>query len=190
MIQQLTTTKHTQMTNNKKQRAVNKEFIPYELALDLQELGFDEYCFGVYFNPTQKLFIGKTINKHTRDVRTLAPTYSQAFRWFRENWNLHHSIEFDKTQYFARLDGLTSNIFETYEEAEITCLKKLIEIVTNCLRANILIHFTFLSLFEKIVKGNKKLFRGENTPEQHEEFHKEMKNLEDRIDNDKFGGQG
>ena len=176
------------MTNNKKQRAVNKEFIPYELALDLQELGFDEYCFGVYFNLTQKLFIGKTINKHTRDVRTLAPTYSQAFRWFRENWNLHHSIEFDKTQYFGRVDDWTSNIFETYEEAEVTCLKKLIEIQTNCLWATIFIHWTFLSLLEKIVKGNKKLFRGESTPEQDEEFRKEINNLKDRLNKAEFGG--
>jgi hypothetical protein len=27
---------------------MNKEFIPYEQALDLKELGFDEPCFGWY----------------------------------------------------------------------------------------------------------------------------------------------
>jgi hypothetical protein len=175
------------MSNNK-QSSIDKEFVPYAEALALKELGFNEPCFGVYFNPTQKLFIGKTINKHTRDVRTLAPTYSQAFRWFRENCNLHHSIEFDKTQYFGRVNDWTSNIFETYEEAEVTCLKKLIEIETNCLWANIFIHCTFLSLLEKKVKGNKKLFRGESTPEQDEEVRKEIKNLKDRLNKAEFGG--
>jgi len=27
---------------------MNKEFIPYEQALELKELGFDEPCFGCY----------------------------------------------------------------------------------------------------------------------------------------------
>jgi hypothetical protein len=29
---------------------MNKEFIPYEQALELKELGFDEHCF-CFFNP-------------------------------------------------------------------------------------------------------------------------------------------
>jgi len=188
------------MTNNKKQREIKKEFIPYELALDLQELGFDEYCFGVYFNVTQELFIGKTINKHTRDVRTLAPTYSQAFTWFRE-MDLYSEITFDHTKHDESIGfywriwwsptEYSSDAFgeecgyETFQEAQVACLKELIEIVTNCHEANIFIHLTHLSLLERIVKGNKKLFREESTPEQHEEFRKEMKNLEDRINNDK-----
>ena len=122
---------------------MEKEFIPYELALELKQLGFDEPCFGIYFNFTQELFIGKTINKHTRDVRTLAPTYSQAFRWFRENHNLNHMlnpftrgevIEGDLVEsmcfgYAIQDEVIGETDFKTYEEAELECLKHLIFIV-------------------------------------------------------------
>jgi hypothetical protein len=31
---------------------MGKEFVPYELALKLKEIGFDEPCFGYYTSPT------------------------------------------------------------------------------------------------------------------------------------------
>jgi hypothetical protein len=34
------------MTNNKQQTAV--DFVPYELALELKQIGFDEPCFAFY----------------------------------------------------------------------------------------------------------------------------------------------
>jgi hypothetical protein len=128
---------------------INKEFIPYELALELKQLGFDKPCFGVYFNSTQELFIGKKVNQSTEDVRTLAPTYSQAFRWFREKYDLVHyidrnddkMIEYVKSKGVEDLfkyrcgysDGTFHNIkgYHTYEEAELACLKKLIELVKS-----------------------------------------------------------
>jgi hypothetical protein len=77
-----------------------------------------------------------------------APTYSQAFRWFREKYNLRGFIGFrpnvkmfDYHIYDMSLSGLeytkqrTMEEFNkdpkvgTYEEAELACLKKLIEIV-------------------------------------------------------------
>ena len=77
-----------------------------------------------------------------------APTFSQAFRWFREKFkaegyiNLNDSKENNFHYYFNYIN--TNNIhnrreycdffignFKTYEEAELECLKKLIEIVTN-----------------------------------------------------------
>ena len=65
---------------------IEKDFVPYEEALALKELGFDEPCFAVYFNTTQQLYFDKYINEFNKDVRTLAPTFSQAFRWFREQY--------------------------------------------------------------------------------------------------------
>ena len=73
---------------------MEKDFIPYEEALALKELGFDEPCFAVYFNTTQQLYFDKYINEFNKDVRTLAPTFSQAFRWFRENHNLRCQINY------------------------------------------------------------------------------------------------
>jgi hypothetical protein len=71
------------------------------------------------------------------------PTFSQVFRWFREKQDIegfvHKSIEGNYYFVIKRLGNNESNIYEftktvpknfnTYEEAELTCLEKLIEIV-------------------------------------------------------------
>lgn len=73
------------------------------------------------------------------------PLYQQAFRWFREKQAIegfiHKAIE--GTYYFVikRLGNNENNMYEfitnapknvdTYEEAELECLKKLIEIVES-----------------------------------------------------------
>jgi hypothetical protein len=66
-----------------------------------------------------------------------APTFSQAFRWFREKYDLNFYVwkkedlfrivlqrPFENSYFF-------NNEFNTYEEAELECLRKLIEIVKN-----------------------------------------------------------
>jgi hypothetical protein len=74
-----------------------------------------------------------------------APTYSQAFRWFRENYELDSEIymnhEYGVKFYTYLVLKLEKSIVShksgyavkqnTYEEAELECLKKLIEIVKN-----------------------------------------------------------
>ena len=62
--------------------------------------------------------------------RWTAPTFSQSFRFFREKYGLHQYVEYIKTA--NRYDwwvGHTFNNTKTYEEAELECLRKLIEIV-------------------------------------------------------------
>jgi hypothetical protein len=74
-----------------------------------------------------------------------APTFSQAFRWFRDKHKLIHHMywvykkKYDGIDWIFHIKGINminNNVvphdetrFETYEEAELTCLKKLIEIV-------------------------------------------------------------
>ena len=119
--------------SNKQQTAV--EFVPYELALELKQLGFDEPCFGVYFNPTQELFIGKKVNEYTKDVRTPASTYSQAFRWFRNNGKVaeifSQLLPSNKYKWGFKIQGVegVTDGFFTYEEAELACLRHLIKTV-------------------------------------------------------------
>lgn len=112
--------------------AQQTEFIPYEKALELKELGFDEPCFG-YWNidpylpkPTFNL-----VKPFDHEWCIPAPLYQQAFRWFREKHNVHHLIEFDFDIYNAVLKCSLVLSCTTYEEAELACLKKLIEIVKN-----------------------------------------------------------
>ena len=114
----------------------------YPEALELKQLGFAEPCLafynGKFLDSTQFDFD----NCSMKDVGQclLAPTYSQAFRWFREKYHLegipqhaedrlwykfHIStyLEYGKKNIYADFE------YPTYEKAELACLKKLIEIV-------------------------------------------------------------
>lgn len=108
---------------------MEKEFVPYDLALDLKELGFDEPCFGIYYNKTKEFVLGKIVNEYTLEVRTWCPLYQQAFRWFREKYKSNFIIGFGNDGGYYRIGNLFSKWYKTYEEAELECLKKLIEIV-------------------------------------------------------------
>ena len=117
---------------------MEKEFVPYEIALALKELGFDEKCISVYLTSIKRpypMYRPYTINEQTDEL--LRPLYQQAFRWFREKHNLyplsvnteyHSSFSLDmKFLSFIRADKSKDH----YAEAELECLKKLIEIVKN-----------------------------------------------------------
>jgi len=127
------------MTSNKQQTAV--EFVPYELALELKQLGFDEPCFGGYYSNQDNvnLWFFKEAKNSDRDERVregfaTAPTYSQAFRWFRKKFNCHHTINLNKKYVgiaYSSVVNFSIDEFNTYEEAELACLRKLIELVKN-----------------------------------------------------------
>jgi len=124
---------------------MNKEFIPYQQALELKELGFDDkmrfddiikpwYHKGILCN--NDMYLIPIINEHPRNC--YAPLYQQAFRWFREKYGMLYTIEenLEDDQVWYEWDVKSSNGFEgsfeaTYEEAELACLKKLIEIAKN-----------------------------------------------------------
>jgi hypothetical protein len=121
---------------------MNKEFIPYEQALELIKLGFDEKCIAWYPNDSAALSIDGVYLGERRSgsykLLAYAPLYQQAFRWFREKHGLVGITKFG-TQEFTyniyNIDGIGMLTKEslsfngTYEEAELACLKKLIEIV-------------------------------------------------------------
>ena len=119
---------------------MDKEFIPYEQALELKELGFNENCLAFY-NFGERLMPIDTDFTNFRELSddlTKAPLYQQAFRWFREKYGMLYTIEenLEDDQVWYEWDVKSSNGFEgsfeaTYEEAELACLKKLIEIVKN-----------------------------------------------------------
>jgi hypothetical protein len=68
---------------------MKKEFIAYEQALELKELGFDEPCFGRYDgrdeNKGKIWYEMPNLGKGWIPVEdVLAPLYQQAFRWLHE----------------------------------------------------------------------------------------------------------
>ena len=106
---------------------MEKEFIPYEQALELKELGFDEPCLA-YLKPNV-LTYEITIGEFNEFEYHSAPLYQQAFRWFREKYNLHFPIAVSDGFWF--FERWRIGVYKTYEEAELACLTKLIEIVEN-----------------------------------------------------------
>jgi len=147
---------------------MDKEFIPYEQALELKELGFNEPCFGYHLNNEFQFFanIRSCNNNSEFKFYPTAPTFSQCFKWFRDKYDLVHEISWSKykgglnfdydvfslvlptddelgdeddiasDKSMETYDSLVDKDFRhhesnTYEEAELACLKKLIEIVKN-----------------------------------------------------------
>lgn len=124
---------------------LEKEFVPYEESVELKELEFDEPCFGGYDMETLKLWIGYLNDgeQFNREYYYPAPTLSQAFRWFRDKYNLSGVIIPTVTMYWTfktmtvvesiievpPYKHVDANDYRTYEEAELACLRKLIEIV-------------------------------------------------------------
>jgi hypothetical protein len=110
---------------------MEKEFVPYEQALALKELGFDKPCLGGYIrfrgSGTFELAFYKYRNvdfNTTSNIYVSAPLFQQAFRWFRESKNGSYN-HLDFIYEYMKDDSIT------YEEAELACLRKLIEIVKN-----------------------------------------------------------
>jgi hypothetical protein len=129
---------------------MENEFVSYTQALALKELGFDEPVIAMYKEEFKKdLYPTKYWSKDNRNSMWIegvisAPTYSQAFRWFREKYKLKADIIHAKSN-----GGYTYTIWKwnfdnsignwerigvvnswlTYEEAELACLFALINIV-------------------------------------------------------------
>ena len=110
---------------------IEQEFIPYEQALALKELGFEETCMRGWDKN------GKIWYHPDSDIVLDNPTFSQAFRFFREKYGLHYiickNIQMDGYGYrevilIPYMEENENTIFKTYEEAEVECLVKLIEI--------------------------------------------------------------
>lgn len=122
-------------------------FVSYEIALKLKELGFKEECLGWYlFEIANKENISSVIlasfirNWNHYGDRINAPLYQQVFKWFREKHNLFGCIDLqvcNPPHWYIRIDDIIKNDylyhsedenlkFKTYEEAEEECLIKLI----------------------------------------------------------------
>jgi hypothetical protein len=155
---------------------MEKEIVPYELALRLKNLGFSELVNYFYsnggilhprvlssgyepmdfepsdfcenFNTNVKYQVG---NSYYFENVISAPTISQVFRWFRDKQDMCGYVrrgsktmhEHLKKEGFAVRDYewsiiTTEGVYlncrgmeNTYEEAELACIEKLIEIVES-----------------------------------------------------------
>jgi hypothetical protein len=124
---------------------MENEFLPYELAVEMKSIGFDEPCLGYFASKDAKTIrlalwthIGYVNANRLDDDLVTAPLYQQIFSWAREK---HHHYAFlqptsdsiSENYCFKILDQYSgkfySKSYETYEKAELECVKKLIEIL-------------------------------------------------------------
>jgi hypothetical protein len=129
--------------------SIETNFVPYQIALDMKLLGFDEPCFTYYGNISACLFgLKGDIKFHTNtlldivhgeNVVSSAPLYSQAFKFFRDKYNLYYSINplgynmcLGSVGELGSLKSVNADVnapYGNYQEAELACLVALIEIV-------------------------------------------------------------
>jgi len=122
---------------------MKNEFIPYEQALALKGLGFDEPCIALYNEECKTLHL--SLNLVNKKPYFCAPLYQQAFRWFRQKHNILATVYSNASGYlyewsdnvggthrgWSDCEGPNDGgVWDTYEEAELACLKKLIELST------------------------------------------------------------
>jgi len=139
---------------------MEKEFVTYEQAIKLKELGFKEICFAYFrkdlngkficsidgmvnINDKQKFMTSDEnglINHEARVSYISAPLKQQVFRWFRNNHKLQAEILWRgdmscfcyKTGNFKYSShSFSKDDYKTYEEAESACIDKLIELIEN-----------------------------------------------------------
>ena len=121
---------------------MKNEFVPYQQTTELKQLGFDKPCFAVYEDKKWQLGEVKNSMSYELCLKTdtfPVPTFSQAFRWFREKYGYYADlfVDDDKTFGFMISSFVEEGVLEkpitrkinSHEEAELKCLIKLIEIV-------------------------------------------------------------
>ncbi len=108
---------------------MEEQFVTYDIAVALKELGFDDICFTKY-GMTSKRFYNNyihfknsddlyDINKFSNDL-VAAPLYQQALKFLREFYNIKLCISWTKIDnwlYEINHDEYGCSGYNTYEEA-------------------------------------------------------------------------
>ena len=116
---------------------MKREFIPYEQALELKELGFNEKCFAA-MDMYSNIDYGSEMYDWIKNGETVQstwaalPLYQQAFRWFREKYNFKYSIGITNIcVYHISVSNYHTTFMlqdcESYEDAQLQCIKAFID---------------------------------------------------------------
>ena len=130
---------------------MKEQFVTYEIALKLKELGFDEDCIGRFFMGIfQQEFSPE--NYPYKEVNSFhCPLWQQVIDWLREKYNLLiHSPKLDEWndgKWCVKIESLDKSIileehvgqpywriyrcFKTFEESREQVILKAIELIKN-----------------------------------------------------------
>lgn len=112
---------------------MRNEFIPYQQSLDLKELGFNEKCGAHYLGEGEEYLELKWEMYRNDSINTAkliqAPTYRQAFRFFREKYGYTYSV--GKTNIAVVHYGPITQLLQdndSYETAELEAIKWFVDV--------------------------------------------------------------
>jgi hypothetical protein len=127
---------------------MKNHFATYNQSLALKGFGFDEPCFRyIYTGDTgnnidryEEVEPSRAINFNHDSLCVSQPLKSQVFEWGRKNHSIHGIVSYyGKGQWNIEildykgneLIQIEDNTFWSYEEAESTCVDKLIELLQH-----------------------------------------------------------
>lgn len=121
---------------------MKKQFIPYDQALQLKELGFNQKCLAFYLNKGIQVFgidplLDTLVNENSN---VIAPLWQQAFDWFEKEHHLFSIVRLGKGDplwYDFLIQSMNSDFYfveedksySTPHDARKACLEKLISII-------------------------------------------------------------
>ena len=123
---------------------MKKYYVLYPQAVELKALGIDEPCNAHYRDPESLISLAEGIAgvKYSwinAPDAILAPLKTQVFTWFRDNFNMDgypercgqgYSYQIYINFKTAENESIPSKgHWATYEEAEMACINKLIELL-------------------------------------------------------------
>jgi len=126
---------------------LNSLFVPYEQSYELYKLGFNDPCFKFYNQNNELELFDSDIDEEDK-INTLlpdindylmdgdninydfctAPLFTQAFQWIRDN---HYDYNEYGWKIYDYIYDRNHNNSETYPKAELECLKKMLQMITE-----------------------------------------------------------
>lgn len=95
-------------------------FVPYKIAYLAKKKGFNKLCCGYYMKSDKSLnFSFSASNDEYTDC--LAPLYQQLVDWFRENHNLHISIDSIGRDWYFSLHKFNTTETKQIKETLVRC---------------------------------------------------------------------
>lgn len=108
------------------------QFVTYEIAKYLKDLGFDEPCLGIY-NGMQEIYCDSKIEHFTSQEKVqyifgndkvnviLAPLWQQVIDWFREKYNIFIDIQHQNGFFWYVIDSYNFPEVIKYTSDDVVC---------------------------------------------------------------------
>jgi len=119
---------------------MKSEFVTYEIALKLKELGFNEECLGIYLN--KEFRFAHFSRQVSAEIGQSAPLWQQVIDWFREKYKISIAIDMNCMEdsgfvfYLGNMDDRTTIFesyvhFNTYQKAREQAILKALTLIKN-----------------------------------------------------------